>query len=417
MIERPGLDDIRRWDDEDPLRGFRGRFTLPQGVIYLDGNSLGALPRETAARLAETVWQDWGEGLVRSWNTAGWIDAPQRVGRKIARLVGAKPHEVTVADSTSVNLFKLLAAALQDKKGRRVILTEPGNFPTDLYMAQGLAALMPDVEVRTAPRQAIAAGTDAALFQDVAVVMLTHVHYKTGERYDMAAVTRAVQAHGALMLWDLSHSAGAVAVDLNSANADLAVGCGYKYLNGGPGAPAFLFVAERHQDRLSSPLSGWMGHAAAFDFDDTYRPAPGINRFLCGTPPILSLTALEVGVDLMLQADPAALFAKSERLCALFIQLVEETCAGYGLTLITPRDAGARGSHVSLSHPDGYPIMQALIASGVIGDFRAPDILRFGFTPLYVSCEDVWSATEVLREVLHSRRWDQAAFHARSAVT
>ena len=405
--------EAARLDAEDPLSSFRDRFQLPPGLIYLDGNSLGALPRATPGRIAEVVAAEWGEGLIRSWNTAGWIEAPARVGAKIAALVGARPHEVTVADSTSVNLFKLLAAAMADRPDRRVILTEAGGFPTDLYMAQGLAAFAPHLEVRAVAREAVQASIDT----QVGVVLLTHVHYKTGAAYDMAGMTRAAQAQGALMLWDLSHSTGAVAVDLERARADLAVGCGYKYLNGGPGAPAFLYVAERHQARLRSPLSGWMGHAAPFAFGDDYRPADGLARFLCGTPPVLSLAALEVGVDLMLEADLATVFAKSQRLCSLFIEQVEARCGHLGLTLVTPRDAAVRGAHVSFSHAEGYAVMQALIARGVIGDFRAPDILRFGFPALYVRHRDVCDAADALHEVLASEAWRASAFQVRAAVT
>lgn len=409
----PKLDDVIRWDAQDPLAAFRDAFVLPDGVIYLDGNSLGALPRATAAKLADTVTREWGQDLIRSWNTADWIGAPQRVGGKIAGLIGARAHEVVVADSTSVNLFKLLVAGVRANAGRTVILTELGNFPTDLYVAQGVQALLPQVAVRTAPREQMIAAIDA----DVAVVMLTHVHYKSGARFDMAAISAAARAKGALVLWDLSHSVGAVELDLNGAGADLAVGCGYKYLNGGPGAPAFLFVAERWQDQLASPLSGWMGHAAPFAFEDAYAPAPGIDRFLCGTPPILSLAALEVGVDIALSADRAALTAKSRRLTSLFIDLVEDRCARMGLTLATPRDPDQRGSHVAFTHPQAYPVMQALIARGVIGDFRAPDILRFGFTPLYLSHQDVWNAVEILSDILAGGLWDDPAYHVRAAVT
>ncbi|MDB5736748.1 MAG: hypothetical protein JWO65_416 [Sphingomonas bacterium] len=407
------LEEARALDAADPLASFRDRFALPDGVIYLDGNSLGALPRATPDRLAEAVREEWGNDLIRSWNSADWIGAPQRIGAKIARIVGAKPNEMLVADSTSVNLFKLLVAGIGARPGRTVILSEPGNFPTDLYVAQGVAALLPGVEVRTVEREAIADAID----EDVAIVMLTHVHYKSGVRFDMAAITRAAHEKGALMLWDLSHSAGAVDVDLGARDVDLAIGCGYKYLNGGPGAPAFLFVAERLQESLRSPLTGWMGHAAPFDFGDGYAPGQGIARFLCGTPPILGLVALEVGVDLMLEADRTALFAKSQALCTMFIDLVEDRCAGLGLTCITPRDPSARGSHVSFAHEQGYRIMQALIARGVIGDFRAPDILRFGLTPLYVGYRDVWNAVEILRDILATEAWRAPAFNLRAAVT
>ena len=411
-LTSPGQETAQARDAADPLRGFRGRFQLPPGVIYLDGNSLGALPHATPARLQQVVEQEWGEGLIRSWTAADWIDQPVRLGAKIARLVGAADHEVLVADSTSVNLFKLLAAALQATPGRPVILAEAGNFPTDLYMAQGLAAVLPGVEVRTVGRSELTGALDAR----VGVLLLTHVHYKSGEAFDMAALTRAAHACGALALWDLSHSAGAVPVGLRAAEADLAVGCGYKFLNGGPGAPAFLYVAERLQAELRSPLAGWLGHAAPFDFADDYRPADGLKRFLCGTPPVLGMAALECGVDLLLEADRGALYAKSQALCDAFISAVEARCAGFGLELATPR-TGPRGAQVSFRHPHGYAVMQALIARGVIGDFRAPDILRFGLPGLYLGFEDVWRAVETLREVLATRAWDAPAFHTRAAVT
>jgi kynureninase len=407
------LDEARALDAADPLRAFRDRFDLPEGVIYLDGNSLGALPKATRARLRTAVDEEWGRELIRSWNTNDWIGAPARVGDKIAGLIGAKPGEVIVADSTSVNLFKLLAAALRARPGRKVILAEPGNFPTDLYVAQGVAELLGDVEVRLASAASIADTID----EGVAVVMLTHVHYKSGARHDMAAITRRAHEAGALVLWDLSHSAGALEVDLNGAGADLAVGCGYKYLNGGPGAPAFLFVAERHQATMHSPLTGWMGHAAPFEFGDDYRAVDGIGRFLCGTPSVLAMLALEVGVDLAAEAGMPALAAKSRQLCTAFITAVEQACDGMGLTLVTSRDAAARGSQVSFVHPDAYPIMQALIERGVIGDFRAPDILRFGFTPLYVGFEDVWRAAETLEDLMTSGAWRAARFQERAKVT
>ncbi len=389
----PGLPQARALDAQDPLAAFRSRFALPEQTIYLDGNSLGALPRATPERVARVLRDEWGHGLIRSWNAAGWIGAPQRVGAKIARLIGAQEDEVIVADSTSVNLYKLLSAALAATPRRHVILSETGNFPTDLYIAQGLAAEREDVVVRTLPRREILEAADANT-----IVLLTHVHYKTGERFDLAAVTHALQGKGALVVWDLAHSAGAMALGLNAAGVQLAIGCGYKYLNGGPGAPAFLYVARDLQPKLASPLTGWMGHATPFAFSADYAPAEGIRRFLCGTPPILSLAALECGVDLALEADLAELGRKSARLCDLFIACVEATCAG--LTLLTPRDAAARGSHVSFAHPDGYAIMQALIARGVIGDFRDPDVMRFGFAPLYIGYEDVWQAAQALREVL-----------------
>ena len=406
------LDDVRAWDAADPLRSLRDRFELPDGVIYLDGNSLGAAPRSAAERLRRAVTADWASGLVRSWNAADWIGAPARIGAKIAPLIGARQGEVIACDSTSVNLFKLLAAASTRQAPRKEILAEAGDFPTDLYVAQGLARLTGAV-LRLVARDEV----ETAIDSDVAVLMLTHVCYRTGRKRDMARLTELAHAAGALVLWDLSHSAGAMPVDLGAAGADLAVGCGYKYLNGGPGAPAWLYVAERLQGELTQPLSGWMGHAAPFDFVDDYRPARGIERFLTGTPPILSMLALECGVDLFAGVDLAAVEAKAQRLADLFIARVEARCAGHGLTLATSRNPAQRGSQVSFAHPQAYEIMQALIARGVIGDFRAPDILRCGFTPLYLGYEDVWRAAEVLADVLETGAWRDPRFAVRSRVT
>ena len=406
------LDDAKALDADDPLKGMRERFFLPEGLIYLDGNSLGAMPSAAPGRMDEVVRGEWGRDLICSWNVHDWIGAPQRVGDKIARLVGAGPGEVVVADSTSVNIFKLLGAALAHNVGRKVILTEPGDFPTDLYIAQGLAAQF-GAEVRVVEANAL----EAAIDDDVAVLMLTHVHYKSGRRRDVAALTAAAHAKGALVLWDLSHSAGAIAVDLNGAGADLAVGCGYKYLNGGPGAPAFLFVAERLQGVLASPLTGWMGHAEPFAFVDDYRPAPGIDRFLCGTPSILALTALETAIDLFLETDLTALHAKGQGLCDLFIDQVSAFAAVHDLRLVTPSGPQRRGSHVSFAHPQGYPLVQALIDHGVVGDFRTPDVVRFGFTPLYVGYEDVWRAAEALKSLLESGVWREPRYAVRAKVT
>jgi kynureninase len=409
----PTLDEVRAWDAADPFRAMRERFDLPAGVVYLDGNSLGAAPRAVHERLRTVLADEWAQGLVRSWNQHDWIGAPARVGAKIGRLIGAQAGEVIVADSTSVDLFKLLVAALRHQAPRQVILTEAGDFPTDAYVAQGVQALLPGVILRAVPPDELAAAIDAS----VALVMLTEVNYRTGARHDMARLTAQAHAAGALALWDLSHSAGAIPVDLTAAHADLAVGCGYKYLNGGPGAPAYLYVARRLQDTLVSPLSGWMGHADPFAFDGDYRPTAGIERFLCGTPPMLSLLALECGVDLMAEADMAALGAKGQRLCSLFIDCVEARCAGHGLALMTPRDPAARGSQVAFAHPQAWAIMQAMIDRGVIGDFRAPDVLRCGFTPLYLSYEDTWRAAETLADILATGGWREARFQARSRVT
>lgn len=422
-------------DASDPLAPLRGHFSLEEvdgrGVIYLDGNSLGVLPRATAARLEQVVHAEWGRDLIRSWNTAGWITLSERVGDKIARLVGAGPGELVVADSTSVNLYKVLSAALalvaSDAPDRRRILSERSNFPTDLYIADSVAREH-GFELTLADADDIPSHLD----DRVAVLMLTHVNYRTGRMHRMDTLTRAAHDAGSLAVWDLSHSAGALPVALKGHAgrhdaADFAVGCGYKYLNGGPGAPAFVWAHPRHTERmdrqqLRQPLSGWLGHAAPFDFATDYRPAAGISRFVCGTPPVLSLAALECGVDVFLAADAygglGALREKSIALTGLFIELVESRCAGHGLTLVTPRDGDSRGSQVSVAHATGgYPIMQALIARGVIGDFRAPDILRFGFTPLYTRFVDVWDAVERLQRVLESGEWREPRFAVRAAVT
>ena len=423
-------------DAADPLAALREQFDLPPGVNYLDGNSLGVLPRATAARVHDVVTREWGQGLIRSWNSAGWIDLPRRVGDKIGRLVGAAPGELVVADSTSVNLFKVLSAAARiaqaDDAARRVIVSERSNFPTDLYIAESVAA-QHGMTLELLDIDAIPARLAPGAGADVAVLMLTQVNYRSGRMADMAAVTALAHDAGALMLWDLAHSAGAVPVDLNGADADFAVGCGYKYLNGGPGAPAFCWAHPRHAERFWQPLSGWMGHAAPFVFEPGYRPAPGIGRFLCGTPPIMAMSALECGVDTLLAAEPlggmAALRAKSVALSELFIALVRRHLAGSGLTIHTPLDAARRGSQVSLGVPadgsvDGYAVMQALIARGVIGDYRAgdgsaaePHLLRFGFTPLYTRFQDVFDAVEALAEVLARGEWREERFTRKSAVT
>ena len=418
--------DCEARDRADPLAPLREQFVLPEGVIYLDGNSLGVLPRATPARIREVVECEWGQDLIRSWNTAGWIHLPHRVGAKIARLVGAEAGELTAADSTSVNLYKVLVAASRlaqaDAPERRVILSERSNFPTDLYIAQSVAH-----ELGWALELVEADEIEARLGPDVAVLMLTHVNYRTGRMHDMAVLTRRAHEAGALAIWDLAHSAGAVPVDLKGCDADFAIGCGYKYLNGGPGAPAFVWVHPRHADRFWQPLAGWMGHASPFEFTPDYKPAAGIARYLCGTPPILSMAALECGVDTVLAAEPlggmAALREKSLALTQLFMDLVEERCAGHGLALVSPREDALRGSQVCLTREEGgYAIVQALIARGVIGDFRAgdarmPDILRFGFTPLYCRHVDVWDAVEHLRAVLESGEWRRPEFNQRHAVT
>jgi kynureninase len=395
-------------DAADPLAGYREQFVQPKGVIYLDGNSLGCLPKTTIAAGADMMERAWGQRLIRSWNE-GWIDAPQRVGAMIAPLIGADADEVIAADSTSVNLYKLIVAALRIDPSRNVVVSEAGNFPTDLHIAEGAVAAVPGAELRVVERGALA----EALDDDTALLLLTHVHYKTAERFDMTAWTKAAHNAGALVCWDLSHSAGAVAVKLNAAGADVAVGCGYKYLNGGPGAPAFLYVAKRWQDRLHNPLSGWMGHAAPFEFADGYEAAAGMTRWLTGTPSVLGLGALESGLKLWDGLDLALVVAKSAALWDLF----HAAGTAAGLECVTPADPAKRGSHISFRHKHAYEIVQALIARGVIGDFRDPDILRFGLTPLALSHVDVAQAGEMMREIIESGEYRRPEFAVRNAVT
>jgi kynureninase len=404
------LHHAQQLDASDPLAFARGRFTLPDGIIYLDGNSLGALPRAAPERLAETAERQWGEDLIASWNTHDWIDWPARIAAKLAPIVGARPSELLIADSTSVCLFKLLAAAVRARPGRKTILTQQGNFPTDLYVAQGLAEML-GLTLKAVPADEV-----GAIDRDTAVVTLTHVDYRTGGFHDMQAMNAAAHAGGALTVWDLSHSAGAMQVDLSGTASDLAVGCGYKYLNGGPGAPAFLYVAERLHEELRSPLQGWMGHADPFAFDDAYAPAPGILKFLTGTPSILALAALDAGLDTFAGIAMADVETKSRALSQLFVEEVEARC-GDEVRLTSPRDPAQRGSHVTFAHPNGYAVMQALIARGVIGDFRAPDMMRFGFAPLYNGFAEMVRAAEILAEILKSREWDQPRFKERARVT
>jgi kynureninase len=407
------LEEARALDMADPLRPFRDRFHIPEGLIYLDGNSLGMLPKATAARQREVVEREWGDSLIRSWNEHGWIDAPQRIGAKIARLIGAKPNEVIVADSVTVNLFKLITAAAALSADRHVLLSEAGNFHTDLHVASGAVEAVPGMRLEVVSRHLVEEG----LGPETNLLLLTHVHYKSGARFDMAAITAQAKSAGARTIWDLSHSAGAVPLHLNRDGAELAVGCGYKYLNGGPGAPAFLYVAEPLQEALVPLLRGWMGHAAPFAFTDDYVPAPGVARFLAGTPPMLSMAALESGVDSFEGADMDALWAKSAALFDLFARLVEERCGGFGLECISPPDPALRGSHISYRHEHAFEICQALIEAGVIGDFRAPDVVRFGITPLYLGFEDIWAAVDRLAGVLDSGSWRDPRFSVRGKVT
>lgn len=402
------LAQARALDVADPLAPYRHRFALPTGVIYLDGNSLGPLTHASREAVADCAARQWGDRLIRSWNE-GWIDAPARVGAKIAPLLGARAAEVIVGDTTSANLFKALVAALRIDPHRRTIVSELGNFPTDLHIAEGAVACVPGAQLLAVPR----ANLEQALGPDTAALLLTHVHYKTAERFDMELWTKRAHDAGALAVWDLSHSVGAIPLDLNGAQADLAVGCTYKYLNGGPGSPAFLYVAERWQDRLESPLSGWMGHAEPFGFTDRYQPGPGMKRWLVGTPPMLSLASLEAALGLWVEVDTAALAAKSAQL----FEILAAAGDAAGLNCVTPRDPAHRGSHISFRHPNAYALSQALIERGVIGDFRDPDILRLGLTPLYLSYQDVWRAGELLRDIIKAEKWQDARLQIRCSVT
>ncbi|MBA2931574.1 kynureninase [Pseudomonas sp. CCUG 57209] len=406
-------------DAQDPLAPLRNQFSLPEGVIYLDGNSLGARPVASLARAQQVIAEEWGNGLIRSWNSAGWADLSQRLGNRLAPLIGARDGEVVITDTTSINLFKVLSAALtvqrQRAAERKVIVSEASNFPTDLYIAEGLAELLQQgyyLRLVNSPDE-----LPQAIDADVAVVLLTHVNYKTGYMYDMQALTALSHECGALSIWDLAHSAGAVPIDLHNAGADYAIGCTYKYLNGGPGSQAFVWVNPALVDLVRQPLSGWFGHTRQFAMEANYAPSAGIARYLCGTQPITSLAMVECGLAIFEQTDMASLRTKSLALTDLFIELVEARCAAHGLVLITPREHARRGSHVSFEHPEGYAVIQALIARGVIGDYREPRIMRFGFTPLYTSFTEVWDAVEILGEILDENTWDQPQFKVRHSVT
>ncbi len=390
----------------------RALFHIPEGVIYLDGNSLGPLPHAAKARVEDMIAKEWGEHLIRGWNVAGWMHQPRRIGDRIGRLIGAAEGTVVMGDTLSIKVYQALASALDLNPDRRVVLSDSGNFPSDLYMAQGLLqSLGRGLELKVVEPEAV----EAAIDDSVAVLMLTEVDYRTGRLHDMKALTKKAHAHGALAIWDLAHSAGALPVDLAGADADFAVGCTYKYLNGGPGAPAFIYVAPRHAETARPALSGWMGHAAPFAFDLDYRAGQGIERMRVGTPPVIALAALDAALDAWDGVSMEDVRAASIALCDLFITEVEARCPE--LVLATTRDGFARGSQVSFRHPEGYAIMQALIARGVIGDFRAPDNIRFGLTPLYIGEVEVRGAVEILADIMANRLWDRPEYRRRAAVT
>ncbi|WP_236206800.1 kynureninase [Pseudomonas tohonis] len=412
-------EDCLALDARDPLGPLREEFVLPEGVIYLDGNSLGARPRPALQRAREVVEKEWGEGLIGSWNSAGWRALPERLGNRLARLIGAGEDEVVITDTTSINLFKVLVAALRVQAdrdpSRKVIVTERSNFPTDIYMVEGLADMLQQgysLRLVDAPEE-----LPAAIGTDTAVALITQVNYKTGHLHDMAALTALAHECGALTIWDLCHSAGAVPVDLRGSGADYAIGCTYKYLNGGPGSPAFVWVAPHLRELVWQPLTGWWGHVRQFGMEARYEPAPGIGRYLCGTQPITSLAMVECGLEAFEKTDMQALREKSLALTDLFIERVRARCGEHPLTLVTPLEHARRGSHVSFEHPEGYAVIQALIDRGVIGDYREPRIMRFGFTPLYTGFTDVWDAAEALVDVLDSDAWRAERFMTRKQVT
>lgn len=406
------MTDISDLDANDPLAEYRDRFHLPANTIYLDGNSLGVMPQTAPAAMGKAVAEQWGDGLIRSWNEAGWWQLPVTLGDKIGRLLGAQNDSTVVTDSTSVNIYKALYAAKRLRPERSVIVAEADAFPTDLYISENAG--------QHSQRRLIGQEgktLDDLLDDDVAVVLMSHVDYRSGELLDMAKVTRQVQAAGALIIWDLCHSAGVIPTELDKNGVDFAVGCTYKYLNGGPGAPAFIYANKRHHGNIRQPLTGWWGHAHPFAFEQEFASDPGIRAFLCGTQPILSMQALAAALDIYDGLDMAAVRTKSQALTQTFVRLVEEKCRQFGVKLFGPRDAENRGSQVSFSYPKGYQVMQALIARNVIGDFRQPDIMRFGFSPLYVSFADVERATDILYEILSTNAWDDPAFARVSEVT
>jgi kynureninase len=401
-------------DAADPMSAFRDRFVVPKGMIYFDGNSLGLMPKAAKARVLQTLEIEWAQDLITSWNKHGWFQEPMKLGNRLARLLGGGESNVVVADSISLNLFKLLTAAMALRPDRKVILSDTGNFPSDLYVAQGLNTFLNNSHtLKLVEPEAVIAAID----DTVAIVMVTEVDYRTARKHDMRAIIAKAHANGALVIWDLSHSAGAIPVDLMGLDCDFAVGCTYKFLNAGPGAPAFMFIHPRHHNKVSPALVGWWGDAKPFAFDLDFEPGPGVIRYQVGTQPILSLAALSATMDIWDDVDMAELDAKRKSLCNTFLACVEQQCAGHGLKLAGPRDMGERGSHVSFRSANGYAIMQALIARKVIGDFRAPDMVRFGFAPLYNSHAEVWDAVAALQEILQNRLWDRPEYLTRKAVT
>ena len=409
------LQEQQQLDRDDPLRNYRSLFHLPEGVIYLDGNSLGPAPKEVFKKMEKVLRQEWAEDLIRSWNNAGWWELTDRLGSMVAKLIGADDDEVVVCDTTSVNLHKVLHAALSIKPGRNKVIAEADCFPSDLYVLEGVKSLHPDLEILLEGRDG--SSIPEVLDEQVAAVLINHVDYRSGIIRDMENLTRQVQEFGGLAVWDLSHSTGIFPVQLNRCRVDFAVGCTYKYLNGGPGAPAYLFAASRHHAACNQPLSGWFGHARPFDFERHFDPDSGIRRFVCGTQPILSLRALQSGLEIYQDVSLQQVREKSMALTDLFIKLLKNECAAWELEIISPEDSSQRGSQVAVSHPQGYAVMQALISRGVIGDFRAPNLMRFGFAPLFLSYQDIHDAVKQLKQILEAEEWNQEEFLQKSKVT
>lgn len=413
------LAQCQAWDKNDSLASFKQKFDIPENTIYLDGNSLGALPKSALSRATEIISKEWGINLIQSWNTAGWWNLPITLGNQMSQLIGANDDETVLTDSTSINLYKVLVSAIRiqqkNSQHKKVIIAEKDSFPTDLYIIQGFIDLMNEgYELKL-----IDHADDLAKILDdnTAVVVLSHVNYRTGYLHAMEETNQLVHQYNALIIWDLCHSVGAVPIDLNATNSDFAIGCTYKYLNAGPGAPAILWVNKRHQHSASQPLSGWWGHAKPFDMAPDYIPSTGIRRYLCGTQPIISLGLASCGIDIFLQTNMQQIREKSLKLTDLFITLIEQECAEFNLELITPREHKYRGSHVSFRHPEGYAAIQALIARNVIGDYREPEVLRFGITPLYLGFEDIWNAVQHIKAVFTNQEWDNPKYKERSQVT
>ena len=409
-------EDFIKLDTLDSIKKVREEFALPKDVIYFDGNSLGPLPKNTIKSLDSVIQREWGDGLIRSWNDENWINLPRNLGNQIAPLIGAKEGEVIVVDSTSVNLFKVLSSALMLNKNRKVIVSEAANFPSDLYILEGVNNMFGE----SYERCLIDEGDDEIekyIDSSTAVVVLSHINYKTGRITDLKKITTFAHEKGALVVWDISHSVGVLPMNLHDLGVDFAVGCTYKHLNGGPGAPGFLFVHSSLIEKVSQPLTGWLGHIKPFDFEVEYQPANDINKFICGTPPIIAYKAIESGLEIFKDLSIIEIREKSIKLSEMFIQLMQQECTEFGFTLFSPKNSEQRGSQISFLHENAYSIIQALISHGIIGDYREPNVMRFGISPLYMRFEDVWNAITCLREIMQTGEWQSEKFKNKNYVT